>query len=217
MKLIILARMGSSRLPGKHLLTFSNKKTAIEILINELLSEFKLKKIIICTSNSIKDDLLVDFLMNLYPNITIHRGDENNVLERIYSCVKNLKSSSFVRINADNTLTSALLLKGFINIHKALDLDYTCNTENRSLPKGVSFQIIKTSLFIEYYKKVKSNPGAIEHVFLDMKQYTKHYANISIDTSRRINQDNLALDDKEDYNRINMLLTKAKKDIYYEG
>jgi spore coat polysaccharide biosynthesis protein SpsF len=217
MRVLLIARMGSTRLPGKHLIELQNGKTAIETLIDELLLEFELKDILLCITDSKEDDVLEKYVRNKYEKIKIYRGHKSNVLKRIRDCINQEEIEDFIRINADNVLTSSMLIRAFINIHKILGLDYTCNTQSRSLPKGISIQIIRKVIFLEYYELVKNNIKAQENVFLDMRSYVNKFANISIECSKEINKKNLALDTSEDLKSINQYIHSAKGNIYYEN
>jgi len=57
----ILARLGSSRLPEKHL-KLINGKHAIKRLVDRLKSAKKIRQIIVCTTTDKSDDKLVSFL-----------------------------------------------------------------------------------------------------------------------------------------------------------
>lgn len=217
MKVLLIARMGSTRLPGKHLIKLQNGKTAIETLIDELLLEFQPCDILLCITDSKEDDVLEKYISKTYEKIKIYRGHKSNVLKRIRDCINQEEIEDFIRINADNILTSSKLIRAFMDMHQILGMDFTCNTQNRSLPKGISIQIIRKSTFLEYYEVVKDNIEAQEHVFLDMRNYVNNFANVSIEGSKQINNENLALDTPEDLEKINQYIHHTKGNIYYEN
>ena len=170
-----------------------------------------------CITDSKEDDALEKYVIDTYEKIKIYRGHKSNVLKRIKDCINQEEIDSFIRINADNILTSSKLIRAFLDIHNILGLDFTCNTETRSLPKGISIQIIRKVTFLEYYEEVKGNIEAQEHVFLDMRNYVNNFANVSIECSKLINNENLALDTSEDLERINRYIHNTKGNIYYEN
>ena len=217
MKVLLIARMGSTRLPGKHFIKLQNGKTAIQTLIDELLLEFQPSDILLCITDSNEVDILEEYISETYEKIKIYRGHKSNVLRRIRDCVHQEEIEDFIRINADNILTSSKLIRAFLNMHIILGMDFTCNTQNRSLPKGISIQIIKKSTFLKYYEEVKDNIEAQEHVFLDMRNYVNNFINVSIECSKQINNENLSLDTSEDLERINRYIQNTKGNIYYEN
>ena len=78
---IIQARMGSKRLPGKTLMKFEGI-TPLEVLVNRIKKVKGLKNIIIATTKLNKDDVFFDYSKKL--KIKLFRGSNNNVLDRYY-------------------------------------------------------------------------------------------------------------------------------------
>ena len=78
--IIIQARMGSTRLPGKILKQFYGNKTLLETIL-ENLHNIKQAKIIVATSENTNDDALEKFLKE--KNEIVYRGSEKDVLERL--------------------------------------------------------------------------------------------------------------------------------------
>ena len=59
--IIIEARMGSSRLPGKILRKVNNENSALEFLLKRLSKKYGKKILIIATTKSYKDDVIEVF------------------------------------------------------------------------------------------------------------------------------------------------------------
>ena len=77
--IIIQARLGSTRLPGKILNEFYGGKTLLETVIHNL-QRIKNAKIIVATSVDPNNDKLESFLNNR--DIIVFRGSEDDVLCR---------------------------------------------------------------------------------------------------------------------------------------
>lgn len=212
MKILLIARLGSKRLPKKHLLNFNDSTKVIDVLIHELLKEFDKSEILLCTTNNEIDKELVEYL-NLKFGIGSFCGDESNVLKRIYDCVNSYDSKYFIRLNGDNIFTQGKLIKAFSLIHETTNSEFTTNVEPRSLSKGLSFQAFNKNLFNKYYYRVKDIPYCKEHVFKDMSSHTSKFLNVSFDSDFLL-KDDLALDTLSDFKRIkNMYLNN--KSIYW--
>ena len=209
--------MGSSRLPGKHLLNFSKQYRSIDLIIRELNRNFEDDNIILCTSDLKVDNELVQYFQMEYPDIKIFRGSEANVLNRIYDCIKEHPSDDYCRLNADNIFTSSSLIKSFQIIHKEFDLDFTCNTLSRSMPKGVSIQIFKRNFFENYFKKAKGIKMCQEHVFMDIENHTKRILNIKFEIPCSNFEDNLALDTVNDLAYLKSLVNLSKFELYFKN
>jgi len=134
--IVIQARMGSSRLPGKVLKQVGDKKLLEHIL-------FRLKKlrheavIIVATSLLEKDSEIEQFCQA--NNVKYFRGSESNVLERYYLCAQKNNFDHIVRLTGDNPFIDIEELDNLISLH----LD-SCADYSRSfavLPKGVGAEI----------------------------------------------------------------------------
>ena len=90
--IIIQARIGSSRLPGKVLKKIVGRPILWHI-VNRL-KALKNKKIIIATSKSIKDKKIIQFCKK--NELDYFAGSEKNVLDRFYKAAKKFNASNIV-------------------------------------------------------------------------------------------------------------------------
>jgi spore coat polysaccharide biosynthesis protein SpsF len=107
--LIIQARAGSTRLPGKMLMPFYDNFTILEIMIKNLLNFFDKDQIILATTNNKIDDTIVAAGTKF--NINIFRGDENDVLKRFTDAAEYYDISTIIRVCADNPFLQAKEVK----------------------------------------------------------------------------------------------------------
>ena len=96
--IIIQARLGSSRLPGKVLINYKNY-TLLSVLHQRLKRSQKIKDVIIATTKKREDNEIVKFCKN--NSIKYFRGSENNVLNRYYQTAKKFNIKNIIRITAD--------------------------------------------------------------------------------------------------------------------
>jgi len=78
--LIVQARMGSSRLPGK-VMKKVRDKPLLYYSINQLKQCKTISKLIIATTTFKEDDIISDFVKS--QNVSVFRGDAFDVLERL--------------------------------------------------------------------------------------------------------------------------------------
>ena len=102
--IIIEARMNSTRLPGKHLLKVRNMPI-LEFLVKRLKKVKKFTNIILATTNTKKDDVLVDLAKK--NKVLFYRGSEDNVMERV------LKAS--IKFQVGNNLILRETLRSLVN------------------------------------------------------------------------------------------------------
>lgn len=97
--IIIQARMGSTRLPGKILKQFYGGKTLLETLLDNL-HKVAGAKVIVATSVNENNDQLETFLLE--KGELVYRGSENDVLDRFIKAAEANGVDGIVRICSDN-------------------------------------------------------------------------------------------------------------------
>ena len=119
--IIIQARMGSTRLPGKILKPFYGEKTLIETLI-ENLHKIEGVKVIVATSVNENNDCLETFLKE--KGELVYRGSENDVLDRFIKAAEANEVDSIVRICSDNPFMDWHGVAQLVEKAKISDADY---------------------------------------------------------------------------------------------
>jgi spore coat polysaccharide biosynthesis protein SpsF len=145
--IIIQARMGSTRLPGKVLKTIG-KKTLLEHILFRLEKLHHNAKSIVATSNLDKDDKIEVFSSK--NNVLCFRGSEQNVLERYYKCAQENNFTHIVRLTADNPFIDIEELDNLIDLHIQSGADYSRSFT--VLPKGVGAEIFSFHALESSYK-----------------------------------------------------------------
>jgi spore coat polysaccharide biosynthesis protein SpsF (cytidylyltransferase family) len=120
--IVIQARMGSSRLPGKVLLPFYGEQTILDIILRTLAnSKYKLR-VILATSTAKSDDALHDWA--IANNLGVFRGHETDVLNRFVEVSDLFELNNVVRVCADNPFLDQELLDHMIGIGISDQCDY---------------------------------------------------------------------------------------------
>src|SRR5437762_1211651 len=97
--IIVQARMGSTRLPGKVLMQVGDRPL-LQHIIDRSKKIKRPNKLVIATSNLPKDDAIANFCQER--NVEVFRGDESNVLDRYFRCAQKFHFKHIVRLTADN-------------------------------------------------------------------------------------------------------------------
>ena len=120
--IILQARMGSKRLPGKVLMRVGRKP-----LLDHIFDRLKLMKhsakLVLATTTNPMDDAVDRFCKER--GVECYRGSEDNVLERYYSCAKKYQFQHIVRLTGDNPFTDIEELDRLIEQHLNTRSDYT--------------------------------------------------------------------------------------------
>ena len=158
---IIQARVGSTRLPFKMMLSLHGKPL-IEWVIRRVQESKLLDSIIVAIPISKDNDLLERYILEL--GVKVYRGSENNVLERFYKSVKNKNYDQIVRICADNPLIDGNEIDNLINFYNnnKCDYDYNHIPRGNNYPDGLGAEIITFSM-LKYLYKVVSTQHHKEH------------------------------------------------------
>ena len=119
--IIIQARMGSTRLPGKILKQFYEGKTLLETLLDNL-HKVAGAKVIVATSVNEYNDQLETFLLE--KGELVYRGSENDVLDRFIKAAEANEVDGIVRICSDNPFMDWHGVAALVEKAQQSDADY---------------------------------------------------------------------------------------------
>jgi spore coat polysaccharide biosynthesis protein SpsF len=103
--IIIQARTGSVRLPNKMILPFYKDKTILEILLERIQDGITSNiPLIVATTNKNGDNSIASICNR--KNITVYRGDDQNVLNRFICVANEFNLDGIIRICGDNPFLS---------------------------------------------------------------------------------------------------------------
>jgi spore coat polysaccharide biosynthesis protein SpsF (cytidylyltransferase family) len=214
---IILARLDSSRLPGKAL-----KRVGDKLLIEHCITKLKTSTLIepiLATSDREIDYPLIEIAKK--HSIKYFAGNLNNVANRVLGCIDYFSLDYFARINGDSPFLNIHLLDtSFGEIVKG-QYDFGTNLLPRTFPYGVSLEIFNSEIYRNGYKLFKGNSTYEEHItsyFYDNKSnyYYKNFESsfkLSPEESKNFR---LVIDTKEDYEIITQMHT-LNKNIFEES
>lgn len=119
--IIVQARMGSTRLPGKILKQFYGGKTLLETLLDKL-HRVEDAKVIVATSINKNNDQLESFLLD--KGELVFRGSENDVLNRFIKAAETYGVDGIIRICSDNPFMDWKGVVQLVEKSKNSDADY---------------------------------------------------------------------------------------------
>jgi len=126
--IIIQARLGSSRLPGKVMSDIDGQPLIIRQL-RRLRHISKINKIIVATSSDPTDDKIEEVCK--LNGFDCFRGPLNDVMERFILCAKKFKIDYIIRVGGDDPLIDGRCCDHLMDMHKkkAYDFMYASNRE----------------------------------------------------------------------------------------
>jgi spore coat polysaccharide biosynthesis protein SpsF len=176
---IILARIDSSRLPGKVMHSVQDTPL-IGYVIERAKAIPGLSNIVLATTNRSIDDPLATYAQA--QNIAVYRGSTQNVAFRVLQCAKIHQCDYFVRLNGDSPFLDPELIGEGITYCFQKRVDMITNLVGRTYPYGVSVEIIRTATFEQTYYQLE-NQEEREHVtpyfYRNLEQFAVHTLTLS--------------------------------------
>ncbi len=131
-KIIIQARVGSTRLPSKMVLPFYEGEGIFSVLVSRILCSFDKSDVILATSDSTKDDVLEQIASK--KGILCHRGSESDVLQRFIDAATYFGAEKIIRVCADNPFLDIPSLKHLFDELKNCEMDYLAYATSEQTP-----------------------------------------------------------------------------------
>lgn len=158
---IIQARMGSTRLPGKVLRSL-NGKPMLHHIVQRVSQATLVRNVAVATSNLPDDDKIESFCKKYFPSYICFRGSEEDVLDRYYKCAKLMGSDIVVRLTGDNPFVDPEVIDAAIaSFLKEGNLDYLSYREG--LPLGIGAEVCVFEALQRAWRDA-SDPECREHV-----------------------------------------------------
>ena len=162
----IICRYNSHRLPGK-ILREINGKPILQYIVERIEKVVPRKQIVVSTSEEKTDDPIIAYCEA--NDLNYFRGSLNNVSERFLKCAQEYNFDYTTRINGDNIFVDISLLEKMATIAETGQYELISNLKNRTFPKGMSIEIVRTDYYAERFKTF-STPDDFEHVTINLYQ-----------------------------------------------
>ncbi|NBG89529.1 cytidylyltransferase domain-containing protein [Isachenkonia alkalipeptolytica] len=206
---IIQARMGSTRLPGKIMKKLQGK-TVLEHVIERVKQSKLIDEIIIATTTHGRDDVIETEA--LWCGVKVFRGSEDDVLSRYYYAAKENHLDVVVRITSDCPLIDPQILDEGIQYCVNNNYDIVSNAgsdlSKRTYPRGLdteifSFEVLEKSF--AYAKETYQREHVTPYIYENFNN--AYYYKNDIDYSKH----RWTLDTDEDF----LLISEIYKHLYH--
>jgi spore coat polysaccharide biosynthesis protein SpsF len=202
---IIVARMGSQRLPGKALRA-SLGWPLVEIVARRLLlAGFTHERVVVATTDQPQDRQLVDWCESF--GLESYRGDQDNVAARCFACAEWRGWRAFARVNGDSPFVPGRLIHAALAEVEKRGSSFVTNLAPRSFPYGVSVEVVDTAMYHDSLSAMR--PDEAEHVTLHLyRALPERHQNLVCEAGD-LSSVRLTIDTAADEVRINALLARA--------
>ena len=207
--LIIQARMGSKRLPGKSLFDLAGEPLVGRIL--ERVSRCKHIDEIILAIPDTDENLPLKNLARKY-EVNVYAGSEHDLLERYYQAAKIFKSKYICRLPADNATPEPSEIDRMIEFHmKLTNKGFSTNlseVDGSGYPDGIGIEIFSLDLLSQVRNNNSSFSQEREHIHLNFFNYQ---------TGKAVNEDWCPINTLQcpkEFRRPELILDVNTKDQY---
>lgn len=194
---VIQARMGSTRLPGKVMKLLGDRPVLWHVV--ERVKQSKLiDMIIVATTNSDEDNTIVEFCKK--NSINYYRGSEKDVLDRYYKTAKYYKLDAIIRVTSDCPIIDSIVIDKLVKTYldNKEQLDYVSNSMIRTYPRGLECSIFSMEALKESWENATKEYHK-EHVVMYIREHKEKFKIMNICNDKMLSNYRWTLDTKEDY------------------
>ncbi len=206
-QVIIQARMGSTRLPGKVLMEVGGDSVLGHVVRRSASASF-VNRVVVATSELAQDDLIEQWCKNR--GVNCFRGSSEDVLVRYVDALSEFPSERIIRITADCPLVDPGIIDSMIRLHQNNQLDYASNVIKRTFPVGFDTEVVSCDA-LKRVNKEATEKHHREHVTLYIRDNVEKFKTRNLEFGLRLPELRLTLDRSEDFAAIKTLAS------YLEG
>jgi spore coat polysaccharide biosynthesis protein SpsF len=203
--------MGSTRLPGKMMLSLGCKETITRV-IERVTDTETIDGVVVATTMKKPDSLLADWAR--HAGASVYRGSESDVLQRMVNAAAQYEADIIVRIAGDCPAVSPVIIDHAVSIFKQKDTDYVSNKLERTFPLGLDVEVFTMDSFA-HVENVANQPKEREHVTVYYQEHPDEFSLHNFSSTelfdRKQYQDRtdieLVLDEPEDYILLNTIFS----------
>lgn len=203
MKIIVViqARMGSSRLPGKILMPMGNTDNLTYVV--ERCKKIKgINEVIVATSSLSQDDIVERWCES--NQVKFYRGSEEDVLTRFIEAAKPYNPDYVIRVTADCPFVDYKMASDMVALIKEKKVDII-DLEGQ-LPRGLAVEIIsyKALQYINYNGLEKRHREHVTYYAYEFKtEFTR--TSYTVNSTNKAAALRITLDTEEDYKLLTQI------------
>lgn len=144
--LLIQARCNASEIPYKIVKPLTKDKTMIEHVIERCSKSKLINQLLVSTTVNYSDEKLINVIKTnpTYTKITVHRGSETNIVDRIYQTALMTRADVIVRVKANRPFIDPDVIDTVLEYFLKHKYDYIYLSNDKSFPYGFDFDIYTT-------------------------------------------------------------------------
>lgn len=192
---IIQARMGSSRLPGKILKPLGDADV-LSYDIARCRAIEGVSEVVVATSSLPQDDSIAKWCEDNH--VAYFRGSEDDVLDRYVQCAKMYKPDYVMRVTSDCPFVDYEMASEMVELMVQEQKDVLLL--DGELPRGLAVEIITYEALLKIHE-VSQEPRHREHVTYYAYEFKEQFKTVTykVPVNRLVPELRITLDTEEDY------------------
>jgi spore coat polysaccharide biosynthesis protein SpsF len=200
---VVQARMGSTRLPGKVLADLGGRPL-LALLLGRLAPLREEATIVVATSDLEADDAVARVAAS--SGVDCVRGPEHDVVTRFAMALDAHPADEVVRLTADCPLTDPAVVRAAIALRRQLAADYAGNTPIRTFPDGLDVEVF-TAGVLRVVAADTVDPADREHVTRFVLQHPERFRLANLRAPEPLAGERWTVDTPADLARLRGLVT----------
>lgn len=200
--IIVQARMGSTRLPGKVLKPIAGRPM-LSYLVERLKRVRRARATVIATSTSPADQAIVEFCRSEQVDCT--QGSEHDVLARFADTVRLFPAAIIVRVTADCPLIDPELIDEALTLYAGGAYDYVSNMLEPTWPYGMAVEVFSAAALEDAHREAL-DPAEREHVTPFIYWRPQRYRLKSFTREPDLSRCRWTVDTPEDFTLVSRIL-----------
>jgi len=208
---IVQARIGSTRLPGKILMELGKNESVLDVLIQRLKLSKQVDVIIIATGSAKRNSSIINVAKTF--NVQFFIGSEENVLERYYEAAKQYNLDIIIRVTSDCPFVDPKLMDEMIIFYKNNNFDYVRNVDqSTNFARGFEIEIFSFNVLEKVVSLAEKDPEK-EHVTYFIYTHNEIFTMYSynFDNLKKFDNLRLTIDEKDDLLMCREVYKKLKE------
>jgi spore coat polysaccharide biosynthesis protein SpsF len=209
--MILQARMGSTRLPGKSLMPLAGRPLVARVI--ERVKRCRLvDAFVLATTRNAQDDPLE--ALGRESGIAVFRGSENDLVDRYYQAARECSADVIVRVPADNPVPEPVEIDRIVKYHLESRNDFSSNYPDvfdNGYPDGIGAEVFNMEALTKVWE-TSTDPRNREHPHTNFYEHPELYRIGTIECPPEFRRPDIILDvnTQEEYD----FLAKLYDDLY---
>lgn len=205
--IIIQARLGSTRLPGKVLKEVLPGRSLLSLMLERICRSKLASQVIVATSDRQADRAIVEEAQQA--GCVAFCGSENDVLGRYVSTAKVFKSDVIVRLCADSPLHDAQIvdrcIKHFMDHHQ--ETDFVSNLMPPTFPYGTAVEVFPLDTLLRI-DRLTTEPDWRTHVTQYVHRNPILFKTLNVEHNDNLSHLRWAVDYPQDFQFVHEIYNK---------